>query len=270
MLSKPLPPLSPDIVEAAEAAFGKRNIYVYIGGAADRLFADIDLSNLYPQEGMPQELPYLLTLVTIFQFNEGLADRQAAEATRVRVDWKYALHLPLNHPGLYAFSLCDFRQRLFTYDCGKAQFERVLTRLQKTPYLPEGPFPNANADTVLKSVCTRSRLDWVISALQTAVQTLVTTQHEWLRWIVPPHWYQRYSRDLSTLEVPDDLASQIALAESIGEDGWYLLQAIAQADSEELGKLAEIQDLQEVWERHYQRKEGRCQWRPSECVSCQE
>jgi transposase len=30
-------------------------------------------------------------LVTIFQFMENLADRQAAAAVRSRIDWKYAL-----------------------------------------------------------------------------------------------------------------------------------------------------------------------------------
>ncbi len=241
-----------------------------IGVAANQLFADIDLSNLYPQEGMPQELPYLLTLVTIFQFNEGIADRQAAEATRVRVDWKYALHLPLSYPGVRAFTLCDFRQRLLTQDTGRDKFQRVLKRLQETCYLPESPLTQVDASTILESVCNRSRLELVVSVMQTAVQTLVTTQHEWLRWIVPPHWYQRYSRDLSTLQIPDNLESQIALAESIGEDGWYLLQAIDQADSEGLAKLAEVQNLKQVWDWQYKRQDDRCQWRPSECASCME
>jgi transposase len=35
----------------------------------------------------------------VFQFIEGLSDRQAAEAVRSRIDWKYALDLDLADPG---------------------------------------------------------------------------------------------------------------------------------------------------------------------------
>jgi hypothetical protein len=33
------------------------------------------------------------------QFAEGLTDRQAADAVRWCIDWKYALGLPLDDPG---------------------------------------------------------------------------------------------------------------------------------------------------------------------------
>jgi transposase len=38
-------------------------------------------------------------LVTLMQFSEGLSDRQAAEALRARIDWKYALSLESSDPG---------------------------------------------------------------------------------------------------------------------------------------------------------------------------
>jgi hypothetical protein len=40
-----------------------------------------------------------LALVCVFQFIEGLSDRQAAEAVRSRIDWKYALGQDLADPG---------------------------------------------------------------------------------------------------------------------------------------------------------------------------
>ena len=39
--------------------------------------------------------PARLALITIMQFAEGLTDRQAADAVRSRIDWKYALGLDL-------------------------------------------------------------------------------------------------------------------------------------------------------------------------------
>jgi transposase len=64
------------------------------------LFAD-----LYPQVGHYSEPPWRLALVTLMQFGENLTDRQAAEAVRGRIDWKYALGLELTDAG------CDFPSR---------------------------------------------------------------------------------------------------------------------------------------------------------------
>ncbi len=268
MYLKPFPNLSKDTVEAVEAAFGKSNVYVMIGNMVNTLFADLDLSNLYPEEGVSKEFPYLLSLVTVFQYNEGIADRQAAEATRVRTDWKYALHLPLSYPGVGASAFCDFRRRLLTNDSHEAEFQHLLARLKATGYLPEAPLPGADADILLQSVCTRSRLELVTSAMAQAVQTLVATRNEWLRRIVRPHWYQRYSRDLSALQFRDDCESQIALAESIGADGLYLLKAIAQEGTSQLAGLAEIQSLKQLWDRQFERRDDGCKWRASGCANC--
>ena len=46
------------------------------------------------------------------QFRENLADRQAAEAVRARIDWKYLLGLDLTDPGFDFSVLSEFRDRL--------------------------------------------------------------------------------------------------------------------------------------------------------------
>ena len=45
--------------------------------------------------------PWRLALVTVFQFLENLSDRQAADAVRARIDWKYALGLELTDTGFH-------------------------------------------------------------------------------------------------------------------------------------------------------------------------
>ena len=44
-------------------------------------------------------LAFRLALITILQFAERLPDRQAADAVRARLDWKYALGLELEDQG---------------------------------------------------------------------------------------------------------------------------------------------------------------------------
>ncbi|MBK8019846.1 MAG: transposase [Chloroflexi bacterium] len=53
-------------------------------------------------------------MVTIMQFAEGLTDRQAADAVRSRIDWKYLLGLPLEDEGFHYSVLSEFRSRLVT------------------------------------------------------------------------------------------------------------------------------------------------------------
>src|SRR5690349_20628373 len=46
------------------------------------------------------------------QFVENLSDRQATEALRARIDWKYALSLQLDDSGFDFSLLSEFRDRL--------------------------------------------------------------------------------------------------------------------------------------------------------------
>ena len=64
-------------------------------------------------------------MVTLLQFAENLSDRQAADAVRNRIDWKYLLGLELTDAGFDFRILSAFRQRLVA---GKAK-ERLLTHL---------------------------------------------------------------------------------------------------------------------------------------------
>ena len=50
---------------------------------------DSDFADLFPSRGQPAEAPWRLALVTLMQYGEGLTDRQAADAVRTRIDWKY-------------------------------------------------------------------------------------------------------------------------------------------------------------------------------------
>jgi transposase len=73
------------------------------------IFEDEDFAHLFPSRGRPAMPPWRLALLTIMQFAEGLSDRQAVDAVRARIDWKYALSLELADSGFYASVLCEFR-----------------------------------------------------------------------------------------------------------------------------------------------------------------
>ncbi len=109
----------------AHAAFPKKNPYLRLADTLGIIYQDGDFAQLFPFTGQPAPAPVRLALTTILQFAEGLSDRQAADAVRGRIDWKYLLCLELTDPGFDASVLCEFRARLIT---GEAE-ELLLTKL---------------------------------------------------------------------------------------------------------------------------------------------
>src|SRR4051812_13060777 len=67
----------------------------------DGLWRDEDFADWYPRDGRPGLSPAQLATVSVLQFLLGLADRDAAEAVRCRIDFKYALCLELDDPGFH-------------------------------------------------------------------------------------------------------------------------------------------------------------------------
>src|SRR4029453_6273905 len=71
--------------------------------------------------------PARLALATVLQFAEGLSDRQAADAVRSRIDWKYVLGLELTDPGFHHTVLSEFRTRLVTGEVETLLLDALLT-----------------------------------------------------------------------------------------------------------------------------------------------
>src|ERR687887_613722 len=105
-----LPPVPDATAAAVHAAFPKENLYVDLRAEFGTLYDDQLFAALSPPEGRPVEVaPWRLALVVVMQSMEGLPDRQAADAVRRCIAWKYALSLDLHDPGFDFTLLHDFR-----------------------------------------------------------------------------------------------------------------------------------------------------------------
>ena len=78
-------------------------------------YDDQQFAHLFSHTGQPGEVPWRLALVTVMQFAESLTDRQAADAVRARIDWKYALGLEMEEPGFHYSVLSEFRLAAFRW-----------------------------------------------------------------------------------------------------------------------------------------------------------
>ena len=84
--------------KVAQAAFPNGNLVMAMRDELGTIYLDEQFQDLFAVRGQPAESPALLALVIVLQFVEGLTDRQAANAVRGRIDWKYALGLELSDP----------------------------------------------------------------------------------------------------------------------------------------------------------------------------
>src|SRR5438067_10343190 len=111
----PLEPI-PDLTSRiAHASFPKGTLAMQLRDALGPIYEDADFADLFPKRGRAAEAPWRLALVTVLQALENLSDRQEASMVRARLDWKYALSLPLDDEGFDASILVDFRQRLLEH-----------------------------------------------------------------------------------------------------------------------------------------------------------
>jgi transposase len=106
--TQPLEPIPELTRRIAQASFPKGTLAMHLRDALGSIYQDADFVDLFPKRGRAAEAPWRLALVTVFQALENLSDRQAAEMVRGRLDWKYALSLPVDDAGFDASILVDF------------------------------------------------------------------------------------------------------------------------------------------------------------------
>ena len=94
-----IPPIPEETRRVARAILPKGNIFIQMRDAFGTFFRDEDFLDLFSEKGQPAESAWRLALVMVMQYAEGLTDRQAADAVRTRIDWKYALSLEITDPG---------------------------------------------------------------------------------------------------------------------------------------------------------------------------
>src|ERR671938_586072 len=129
----PLPPVPDDTARIARAAFRRGNPYLLLRDRLGTVVDDAGFADLYPALGQPAYAPWRLALVTLMQFREGLSDRQAAEAVRGRIDWKYLLALELADAGFDHSALCEFRSRLLAGDASERRCRLRPHRALRVP-----------------------------------------------------------------------------------------------------------------------------------------
>lgn len=261
----PVPPVPDETARVARAAFPGGNPYVRMRDELDSVFEDAQFGALFPTRGRPAEAPWRLALVTVFQFTEGLSDRQAADAVRGRIDWKYALSLELTDAGFDHTVLSEFRGRLLEGGAETLPLDGLLARCRERGLLKARGRQRTDSTHVLAAVRALNRLELVRETLRHALDDLAVAAPDWLRGRADPEWAKRYRRRSDEYRLPKGKEAQRELAELVGTDGMALLTAIYADDAPlRLREVPAVEMLQRVWVQNYLQTETGVRWRTSE------
>jgi len=256
-----------ETARVARAAFPKGNPYMRMHDELGPIYSNPMFAHLFPDTGQPAQDPARLALVLIMAFAEGLSDRQAADSVRSRIDWKYALALPLADPGFDSSVLCEFRSRLITGQAERLLFDTLLQKLREHHLVKPAGRQRTDSTHVLAAIDVLNRLKCIGETLRHALNTLASVAPAWLRSWVPAVWFDRYGRRFEEYRLPSGKPERYALAAQIGPDGRHLLRAVSAAEAPAwLRELPCVQLLQQVWEQQFYdvRSEEPMQWRKAE------
>ncbi len=240
-------------IQVAQAAFRKGNVYMQMRDTLGTFFTDDQFTNLYPADGQPAYAPWRLALVSVMQFAENLTDRQAADAVRSRIDWKYALSLELTDEGFDFSVLSEFRQRLLEHEAGERLLNLMLDQFVQAELLSNGGKQRTDSTHVVASVRDLNRLELAGRTLQMALDDIAALAPDWLQAWVALDWYARYAQPFSDFRLPQKATEREARAGQVGWDGLMLLEKIYFADLVplEVRQLPSIEILRQVWLQQY-------------------
>jgi transposase len=247
-----IPPIPEETVRVAQSAFTKGNIYLRMRDELGCLYTDEDFAMLYPQRGRPAESPWRLALITVMQFLENLSDRQAADAVRARIDWKYALSLELTDTGFDFSVLSEFRSRLIAEEQEAQLLNRLLERCQSKGWLKARGKQRSDSTHVLAAIREVHRCECVGETLRHALNILATVAGDWLEEVVHPDWFERYGTRVEESRLPEKREDQSQWMLQVGMDGHILLAQLYGEDTPEwLQRIPAVEILRQVWVQQY-------------------
>lgn len=224
------------------------NPYRIIG---EQLFSFIsydELASIYSDIGRPSINPVILSLVTVFQFLEDVPDRVAALWVKIRLDWKYALHLPLHDTGFHYSDLCNFRKRLAENGKESLIFEHLLEKIKSLGFLKKRKHQRTDSTHVLAKIRRLSRLENLSEGLRVALRAIYKADRTFYETRIPVLYTEHWSKPLSDYQMTDEERRQGL--QRVGQDIHWLLSFL-KTNKESFLRLPQLEVLQTLFSQHF-------------------
>jgi transposase len=239
-----------DTARLGQTILAPENAYRQIGDRFDELFPTEGLfTDLYETTGRGAISPLLLALVTLLQMLEKAPDRQAAEWVVSRIDWKYALHLPLTYPGFHFTDLYAFRGRLLEHEQERQMFDEFLARLKALGLIKRRGKMRTDSTHLLAVVEQLSQLELVAESLRVALRAVSEASPEWVQQTLPPTFRDECSQRQSGYGLSDsEVQAHLVKA---GQDGFWFLAQVDRSAPESVRQLLEVEVLRTVLRQQF-------------------
>ena len=239
-----------DTARVGHAILKEGNIYRQIGDRFDALFPEEEVfASLYDTQGRGAIPPLLMALVTVFQMLEKVPDRMAAEWVVSRLDWKYALHLPLGYTGFHFTDLYAFRQRLLAHGQERLVFDQVLENLKGWGLIKGRGKMRSDSTHVLGVIERLSQFELVAESLRVALRAVMTAAPDWAERALPESFCDLYLRRQSEYGLSDAQVQERLL--QTGKDAFWFVAYLDQAAPEAVRHLPEVEVLRIVLEQQF-------------------
>src|ERR1700749_3487366 len=242
------PEVPADTVRVVRRAFPKGALAVRVrdelgGWCPDEPFGGVD-----GVRGAPGVSPAQLAVVTVLQFTEDLTDRQAADAVRGRLDWKYCLGLSLEDDGFDFSVLSEFRARLVAGAMETALLEALLARLGELGLVGAGMPQRTDSTHVLGRIRDLNRLELAGETVRAALEALAAAAPGWLAGVIDASWQRGDGQRIDDFRLPGSKAKRADLAVRYGQDGYHLLRQVRGPGAPGwLPDLPAVQALRRIW-----------------------
>ena len=153
--------------------------------------------------------------------------------------------------------LSDFRARLVQGEAEQLLLDALLELCKGQGWLKARGRQRTDSTHILAKVRAINRLMCVGETLRFALNSLAIVAGDWLLEHSQEEWLYRYGHRIEEKQFPKDAASRVAVAETMGRDGWALLSAIfAPTAPAFLREIPAVEVLRRVWVQNYRYEDG--------------
>lgn len=249
------PEPAPEIAAAVRAAYRRREapLPVTVRDRLGELFPDAEFAPGFGVRGRPGWSPGRLALVTVLQMAENLTDRQAADAVRDKISWKYALGLDLNDEGFDASILSEFRTRVVAHGLEQRVLDLLLEALVAQGLVAAGGRQRTDSTHVICAVRDLNRLELAGESVRACVEAIAAAAPDWLATVIDvADWSRRYGARVDTWRLPTSKSKRAELVAAYGTDALVLLRAVGDpAAPPWLRELPAVEVLRRVLVQNY-------------------
>ena len=253
------PEPDPQIAAAVAAMYARRKaprpLAVQIRDRLGRWLGDGEFASAFGDRGRPGWSPSRLALVTVLQRAERLTGRLAANAVRMRIDWKYLMGLPLDDPGFGDSVLSEFRGKVAGAGLEQVALDALLDRLAADELVGEGGKQRTDSAHVVAAVAALNRLELAGESVRAALEALAAVHPGWLEQrVCVSDFARRYGTPMTSWRPPASQAQRDKLAIAYARDGYALLEAVyAPSSPAWLREIPAVQTLRQVLLQDYTR-----------------